>query len=223
MELSPLSVEFNIRGVCCLCCLGQESIAENRSAESDRFEDVQLLESPLRPVQGEVWNLEDVQLGESPLRSAQGEVWNLEDVQLQIMEENEAEESPPHCAASSRAAVPEPSASVIDPEERALLNMLSFEPRGPRGVRWGNSPQKASRDASKATDQDKAKRRARLECRTSGMLEKLQHCLTRAESKAAVSAHSSLKTYHGKCYFPSLVNRPASIKVKSSWNDGGWI
>lgn len=153
-------------------------------------------------------NAKDTHLGNSPPCQGEREVWNLEDVEVQLVEEKEVQEPQAELAASS-CQCPELSFSVIDPEERALLNLLSFEKRGPRGLRWSgsNSPRKVTSNSSRVTERDRAKRRARLECRNIGMLERLQHCLTRAETRSSSSTLENLKALEGECslsLLPSL-------------------
>ena len=97
---------------------------------------------------------------------------------------------------------------VIDAEERALLNLLRFDNRGPRGSRWNASavsrryvtlvgwPKRG--DEERMKHRDRVKKRARLE-KTNSMLERLQSCLNRAEAhKAAAASLDSAKALEGR-------------------------
>lgn len=149
------------------------------------------------------------------------EAWDVEDVELEFFDINslteqreEAEPKPEPLSnqTSCSNCLPSNQGSLIDAEERALLNLLKFDNRGPRGSRW-NAPGASRRYVSvvewprRGDDKDKhkerIKKRARLE-KTSSMLERLQSCLTRAEAhKAAAASLDSAKALEGDCSLKS--------------------
>ena len=145
------------------------------------------------------------------------DAWSVEDVQLEFLDiscvPEQREENEPKSEVSSQTGcancLPVNQGPVIDAEERALLNLLKFDNRVPRGSRWNASgvsrryvtlvewPKR--RDEEK--DRHRYKKRARME-RTSSMLERLQSCLNRAEmQKAAAASVDSSKSLEGKFLF----------------------
>lgn len=148
------------------------------------------------------------------------EAWDVEDVELEFFDINsmteqreEVEPKPEVLLAQQNSCancLPNNQSSLIDAEERALLNLLKFDNRGPRGSRW-NAPGVSRRYVTlvewpKRGDEsdkhkDRVKKRARLE-KTSSMLERLQSCLTRAEAhKAAAASLDSAKALEGNLIF----------------------
>ena len=158
---------------------------------------------------------------EHPAQEEQ-EAWNLEDVELELLDSNCV--AKPHCNKEGELKPEVPSAQgncqhdplvpssaqgpVIDAEERALLNLLKFDNRGPRGSRW-NGPGCPRRFVSlvdwpkrgedeKERRKDRFKKRTRLE-RNSSMLERLQSCLNRAEAqKKTVASLDTVEAVEGE-------------------------
>jgi len=152
------------------------------------------------------------------------EAWDVDDVELEffdincVTEQREEEEPKPEVLstqASCSNCLPTNQSPLIDAEERALLNLLKFDNRGPRGSRW-NAPGVSRRYVTlvewpKRGDEsdkhkDRMKKRARFE-KTSSMLERLQSCLTRAEAhKAAAASLDSAKALEGDFIFCLVLN-----------------
>ena len=121
--------------------------------------------------------------------------------------------------------LPNNQGSLIDAEERALLNLLKFDNRGPKGSRW-NAPgvsrryvtlvewPKRADESDKDKHKDRIKKRARLE-KTSSMLERLQSCLTRAEAhKAATASLDSAKALEGNViFYTHLIVKSCSLRL----------
>lgn len=157
---------------------------------------------------------------EHEVQQKEQEAWDVEDVELEffdingITEQREEVEPMPEVLSmqtSCSNCLPNSQSPLIDAEERALLNLLKFDNRGPRGSRW-NAPGVSRRyltlvewpkrgDEEKDKHKDRIKKRARLE-KTSSMLERLQSCLTRAEAhKAATASLDSSKALEGELIF----------------------
>ena len=139
----------------------------------------------------------------------------MDDVELEffdincVTEQREEVEPKPEVLSTQTSCsncLPTNQSPLIDAEERALLNLLKFDNRGPRGSRW-NAPGVSRRYVTlvewpKRGDEsdkhkDRIKKRARFE-KTSSMLERLQSCLTRAEAhKAAATSLDSAKALEG--------------------------
>ena len=148
------------------------------------------------------------------------DAWSVEDVQLEFFdincmpeqrgEEVERKTEVPSAPQGGCAnCLPTNQGPVIDAEERALLNLLKFDNRGPRGSRWNATgvsrryvtlvewPKRRDEDKTDK-HKDRLKNRARME-KTSSMLERLQSCLNRAEAhKAATASLDSAKALEGK-------------------------
>lgn len=125
----------------------------------------------------------------------------------EVEQKQEVSSSQPGCA----NCLPTNQGPVIDAEERALLNLLKFDNRGPRGSRWNASgvsrryvtlvewPKRGDED--KDRHRERLKKKARME-KTSSMLERLQSCLNRAEAhKAATASLDSAKALEGKVHY----------------------
>lgn len=156
---------------------------------------------------------------EQPAQHEQ-DAWSVEDVQLEFFdincapeqrEEGERKPEVPPSQTSCANCLPTNQGPVIDAEERALLNLLKFDNRGPRGSRWNGSgvsrryvtlvewPKRG--DEEKDKHKERVKKRARME-KTSSMLERLQSCLSRAEAqKAATVSLDRTKALEGKVHF----------------------
>lgn len=152
------------------------------------------------------------------------EAWDVDDVELEffdincVTEQREEVEPKPEVLSTQTSCSncpPTNQSPLIDAEERALLNLLKFDNRGPRGSRW-NAPGVSKRYVTlvewpKRGDEsdkhkDRIKKRARLE-KTSSMLERLQSCLTRAEAhKAAATSLDSAKALQGDVIFCLVLN-----------------
>lgn len=149
---------------------------------------------------------------EQAAQQKEQEAWDVEDVELEFFdinsvteqrEEAEPKPEPLSTQTSCSNCLPNNQGPLIDAEERALLNLLKFDNRGPRGSRW-NAPAVSRRyvsvvewprrgDDDKDKHKERIKKRTRLE-KTSSMLERLQSCLTRAEAhKAAAASLDSAK------------------------------
>lgn len=133
------------------------------------------------------------------------DAWSVEDVQLEFLdiscvpEQRDDNERKSEVSSQTGCAncLPVNQGPVIDAEERALLNLLKFDNRVPRGSRWNASgvsrryvtlvewPKRGDEEK----DRQRYKKRARME-RTSSMLERLQSCLNRAEMQKAAAAAS---------------------------------
>ena len=142
------------------------------------------------------------------------DAWSVEDVQLEFFDiscmPEQREELGRKQEVSSQTGcancLPANQAPVIDAEERALLNLLKFDNRVPRGSRW-NAPGVSRRYVTlvewpkrveEEKDRHKYKKRARMD-KTSSMLERLQSRLNRAEvQKAAAASLDSAKALEGK-------------------------
>lgn len=154
------------------------------------------------------------------------EAWDVDDVELEffdincVTEQREEVEPKPEVLSTQTSCsncLPNNQSPLIDAEERALLNLLKFDNRGPRGSRW-NAPGVSRRyvtlvewpkrgdESDKDKHKDRNKKRARLE-KTSSMLERLQSCLTRAEAhKAAAASLDSAKALEGDFKFCLMFN-----------------
>ena len=161
----------------------------------------------------------DVPCSESPqeeqaAQQKEQEAWDVEDVELEFFDINGMTEQREETSCSN--CLPNNQGSLIDAEERALLNLLKFDNRGPRGSRW-NAPGMSRRYVSlvewprrggeeKDKHKDRIKKRSRLE-KTSSMLERLQSCLTRAEAhKAAAASLDSAKALEGEFILHPYIN-----------------
>ena len=153
----------------------------------------------------------------APPHKDQNEAWSVEDVHLEFFdincmpEQREEVQAKPDGSSSQASCATCHSTNqgpVIDAEERALLNLLRFDNRGPRGSRWNASavsrryvtlvgwPKRG--DEERMKHRDRVKKRARLE-KTNSMLERLQSCLNRAEAhKAAAASLDSAKALEGR-------------------------
>ncbi|XP_048582260.1 E3 ubiquitin-protein ligase TRIM37 isoform X2 [Nematostella vectensis] len=139
--------------------------------------------------------------------------WTLEDVQFELIDMNEEKpvdepvaepkpEPPPQPdSAPGASSSPNSSAAaaltLVDPEARALLNLLKL---GETRSRWksGRNPENARKtvsliEQSRAEERAASSSRARYE-RCTSMLEKLQSCLNRAEAKNSAAALDTLKS-----------------------------
>lgn len=144
------------------------------------------------------------------------DAWSVEDVHLEFFdincmpEQKEKAEQKPDVSPQTGCTncLPDNQGPIIDAEERALLNLLKFDNRVPRGSRW-NAAGVARRyvtlvewpkrgDEDKVKPKDRYKKRVRME-KTSSMLERLQSCLNRAEAhKAAAASLDSAKALEGE-------------------------
>ena len=161
---------------------------------------------------------------EQAAQQKEQEAWDVEDVELEFFdinsvteqrEEAEPKPEPLSTQTSCSNCLPNNQGPLIDAEERALLNLLKFDNRGPRGSRW-NAPAVSRRyvsvvewprrgDDDKDKHKERIKKRTRLE-KTSSMLERLQSCLTRAEAhKAAAASLDSAKALEGDCFLKSYL------------------
>jgi len=185
---------------------GEEEVQGRGEAEEDVSEPEGIEEESLRDETLEEETLHDLlPCSEAPQEEqpAQHEqdAWSVEDVQLEFFdincapeqrEEGERKPEVPPSQTSCADCLPTNQGPVIDAEERALLNLLKFDNRGPRGSRWNGSgvsrryvtlvewPKRG--DEEKDKHKERIKKRARME-KTSSMLERLQSCLSRAEAQ----------------------------------------
>lgn len=163
------------------------------------------------------------------------DAWSVEDVQLEFLdiscvpEQRDDNERKSEVSSQTGCAncLPVNQGPVIDAEERALLNLLKFDNRVPRGSRWNASgvsrryvtlvewPKRGDEEK----DRQRYKKRARME-RTSSMLERLQSCLNRAEMQKAAAAASvdSAKSLEGMLLFGAH-NRVLFLEVAANHSE----
>lgn len=193
---------------------GDEEAQERGEAEEDLSEPEENEEESLRDETLEEETLRDLlPCPESPQEEQPAQpdqdAWSVEDVQLEFFDiscmPEQREELGRKQEVSSQTGcancLPANQAPVIDAEERALLNLLKFDNRVPRGSRW-NAPGVSRRYVTlvewpkrveEEKDRHKYKKRARMD-KTSSMLERLQSRLNRAEvQKAAAASLDSAK------------------------------
>lgn len=187
--------------------------AEEETSEPEGMEEQSLRDETLEEeaLQNLVPGSESPQDDHATAQQEEQEAWDVDDVELEFFDincvtEQREEVEPKQEVLSTQAScsncLPTNQSPLIDAEERALLNLLKFDNRGPRGSRW-NAPGVSRRYVTlvewpKRGDEsdkhkDRIKKRARFE-KTSSMLERLQSCLTRAEAhKAAAASLDSAK------------------------------
>ncbi|KAL9982066.1 hypothetical protein ACROYT_G010856 [Oculina patagonica] len=195
---------------------GGRTEAEDDTSEPEGTEEESLRDDTLEEeaLQDLVPCSESLHEEQEAAQQKEQEAWDVEDVELEFFDINsmteqreEVEPKPEVLLAQQNSCancLPNNQSSLIDAEERALLNLLKFDNRGPRGSRW-NAPGVSRRyvtlvewpkrgdESDKDKHKDRVKKRARLE-KTSSMLERLQSCLTRAEAhKAAAASLDSAK------------------------------
>ncbi|KAK2574347.1 E3 ubiquitin-protein ligase TRIM37 [Acropora cervicornis] len=181
---------------------GEEDMSEAEGNEEESLRDETLEEETLHDLSP----CADSSQEEQPAQCDQ-DAWSVEDVQLEFLdiscvpEQRDDNERKSEVSSQTGCAncLPVNQGPVIDAEERALLNLLKFDNRVPRGSRWNASgvsrryvtlvewPKRGDEEK----DRQKYKKRARME-RTSSMLERLQSCLNRAEMQKAAAAAASV-------------------------------